>query len=104
MTAIAEKFDQEEFGNPRISEGMGIFLLALSLAVLLSLLSYDPLDPAWNVANSRGSIANWIGSFGASLSDGLFQIFGLSAFAIPVLLTTIGWRTLRLRQLHLLRQ
>jgi DNA segregation ATPase FtsK/SpoIIIE, S-DNA-T family len=100
--AVIDKIDRTE--HPRVSEALGVLLLALSLATLLSLLSYDPLDPAWNVASARMRAFNWIGSFGAWLSDGLFQLFGLSAFLIPVLLTAIGWRTLRLRELKLLRR
>lgn len=104
MSAFVDKLDRPDGGNPRLSEAVGILLLAFSLAVLLSLISYDPLDPAWNVATTRVKPLNWIGSFGAWLADALFQIFGLSAFIIPVLLTTIGWRTFRLRELSLLRR
>ncbi|MEW6734810.1 MAG: DNA translocase FtsK 4TM domain-containing protein, partial [Acidobacteriota bacterium] len=103
-TVLAEKLDKQESSHPRLSEALGVLLLAFSLAILLSLISYDPLDPAWNVATTRTHAINWIGSFGAWLADGLFQIFGLSAFLIPVLFTTIGWRMLRLRQLGLLRR
>src|SRR5438128_1447628 len=98
--AIANRAERAEAGNPRVNEVLGLLLLALSLAILLSLISYDPLDPAWNVASARARAINWIGSFGAWLADALFQIFGLSSFLIPLSLTTIGWRTLRLRQLR----
>src|SRR4051812_2340398 len=104
MVAATENLDNHEANYPRMSEAVGVLLLALSITVLLSLLSYDPLDPAWNVATSRGQAANWIGTVGAWLADGLFQIFGLSAFLIPILLITVGWRTLRLRELQVLQR
>lgn len=96
--------DIEETPFARLSEVIGILLIAFSLATLLSLLSYDPLDPAWNVSSTRIEPINWIGSFGAWLADAFFQIFGLSAFLIPVMLTTIGWRTLRQREIRLLQR
>ncbi len=104
MPAIAEKLYKIETDNSRFSEAIGVLLLALSLAVLLSLISYDPLDPAWNVVTTRLRAMNWIGSVGAWIADLLFQVFGLSAFLIPLLLATIGWRTLRLRQWGLFRR
>lgn len=96
--------DIEETPLSRLSEVIGIFLIAFSLTTLLSLISYDPLDPAWNVSGTRLEAINWIGSFGAWLADALFQIFGLSAFLIPLVLTTIGWRTLRQREVRLLQR
>lgn len=104
MVAVTEKFDKLDTNYPKISEALGILLMALSLITLLSLLSYDPLDAAWNVVTMRTQTANWIGSIGAWISDLLFQIFGLSAFLIPVVCTTVGWRLLRLRQPHLLHR
>ncbi len=94
----------EETRLSRLSEVIGIFLIAFSLTTLLSLISYDPLDSAWNVSSTRLEAINWIGSFGAWLADALFQIFGLSAFLIPLMLTTVGWRTLRQRGIRLLHR
>ncbi|MFY9222026.1 MAG: DNA translocase FtsK 4TM domain-containing protein [Blastocatellia bacterium] len=88
----------------RFNEAIGVVLLAFSLTVILSLFSYDPQDPSWNVVSDREQAANWIGSLGAYIADFLFQIFGLSAFLVPVLLTTLGWRTLRLREIRFLHR
>jgi len=41
--AVMDKIDRTE--HPRVGEALGVILLALSLATLLSLVSYDPLDP-----------------------------------------------------------
>lgn len=96
--------DIEDTRFSRLSEIIGVFLIAFSLTTLLSLISYDPLDPAWNVSSTRLDAINWIGSFGAWLADALFQIFGLSAFLIPLMLTTVGWRTLRQREIRLMQR
>lgn len=104
MTTLTNNLEKPENSYQRFSEATGIFLLAVSMTILLSLLSYDPQDSAWNVVSIRPNAINWIGSLGAWISDALFQIFGLSAFIIPVLLMTIGWRTLRLHQARLMRR
>ena len=88
----------------RTNEIIGIMLLAFSLTIMLSLLSYDPQDPAWNVVSTRERAVNWIGALGAWTADFLFQIFGLSAFLIPVLITTVGWQTLRFRAVKLIHR
>lgn len=103
-TTTANNSINTENTYSRFNEGMGIILLAFSLTIMLSLLSYDPQDPAWNVISTREQAVNWIGSVGAWTSDILFQLFGLSAFLIPILLTTVGWRTLRLREIRLLHR
>ncbi len=104
MSTTANNSINTENTHSRLNEGMGIVLLAFSLTIMLSLLSYDPQDPAWNVISNREQAVNWIGSVGAWTADFLFQFFGLSAFLIPVLLTMIGWRTLRLREVKLLQR
>lgn len=102
-TTIDNSLDKRN-SYSRINEIIGIVLLAFSLAIMLSLLSYDPQDPSWNVVSTRDQAVNWIGTFGAWTADFLFQIFGLSAFLIPVLITTVGWKTLRFREVKLIHR
>jgi S-DNA-T family DNA segregation ATPase FtsK/SpoIIIE len=76
-------------GNRRLNELIGFVCLAASAVLLLSLFSYSPLDPSWNVAGpavaAPGTTAhNWMGPFGAYLSDFLFQALGFSAFLLPL--------------------
>ncbi|MCS6884880.1 MAG: DNA translocase FtsK [Acidobacteriota bacterium] len=87
----------------RVSEIFGILLIAISLILLLSLVSYEPTDPSWNVSSVEVETVNWIGSLGAWMADAFLQIFGLSAFLIPLILITVGWRTLRQHKLIFLQ-
>jgi S-DNA-T family DNA segregation ATPase FtsK/SpoIIIE len=79
---------------------LGLMLLLVSLLLLLSLATYSPYDPSWNTAApSAGPQAarNWIGLFGALLSDQLLQWIGLSAVLLPLWLGGLGWTWMRSR-------
>jgi S-DNA-T family DNA segregation ATPase FtsK/SpoIIIE len=56
----------------------GTIMLVSGLFLLVSLLSYNPLDPSWNVA-SANDVRNVMGSGGAGLADLALQLFGWSA-------------------------
>ena len=89
-------------GNRRLNELVGFVCLAASAILLLSLLSYNPHDPSWNVAgpglSAAGATAhNWIGPFGAYLSDFLYQACGFAAFLLPVGFGVFGLRWFRSR-------
>ena len=62
----------------------------------LSLLSHDGADPSLfshSVGNpDAAGPANWIGTFGASLSAALYAAAGFAAWAVPVLFLFWGWR------------
>jgi DNA segregation ATPase FtsK/SpoIIIE, S-DNA-T family len=66
-------------------EMTGILLVALSVFLLLSLISYSPLDPSFfSYASSRAKgTHNWMGIVGAYISSLLFQGFGFPSFLIP---------------------
>jgi S-DNA-T family DNA segregation ATPase FtsK/SpoIIIE len=81
----------------RIDEAVGIVVLVFALALLLSLVSFDPTDPSWNVETIDRGSANWIGIIGAHLADLLLQSFGLVAYWLPLLLLYLGWLKLRSR-------
>lgn len=104
MERVIDNSLDKSDSSSRINEIIGIVLLAFSLAIMLSLISYDPQDPSWNVVSTRQQAVNWIGSLGSWVSDFLFQILGLSAFLVPILITTVGWRTLRFREISLLHR
>ncbi len=87
--------------NRRLNELVGLLLLAFSLLLLLSLVSYTPLDPSLDTAGGYLSGApahNWIGLFGAGLSDLLLQCEGVAAFLVPLLVGALGWTWLRSRR------
>ena len=72
--------------NKRLNELIGFIGLSLAVFLALSLLSYSPLDPSFNVsAGPIGStpVHNWIGPVGAHLADLVFQFSGYAAFLFP---------------------
>lgn len=64
----------------RFREGWGVLLAVASAYLLLSLLTYSPLDPSFNHAGPVGAILNMGGRVGSYLSDILLTLFGLGAF------------------------
>ncbi|HVN81356.1 MAG TPA: DNA translocase FtsK [Terriglobia bacterium] len=89
--------------HSRLNEAIGVVLLMLSLLLLLSLVSYHPTDPSWNVSRNihNGEMPhNFIGKFGATLADLMLQFLGYPAFLLPLFFTVFGWRWLRSREIH----
>lgn len=79
---------------------LGLVLLLLSTLALLALATYHASDPSLNTATDAvgpHAVHNWIGLFGAYLSDLLLQSLGITAFFLPLWLTGIGWTWMRSR-------
>jgi S-DNA-T family DNA segregation ATPase FtsK/SpoIIIE len=84
--------------NKRFNEMIGFVGLSLAILLALSLLSYSPLDPSFDVsapALASGTVRNWIGPVGAHISDLLFQFAGYAAFLIPVGMFVVAMRWFR---------
>ncbi len=79
----------------RLNEAGALVFLFAGLFFCLSLVSYNPLDSSWNTVSSAARAHNLTGFAGSYTSDLFFQIFGLSAFSIPVLLWMLAWRWVR---------
>lgn len=60
-------------------------LTALCLYLLLSLVTYSPLDDGWSTASANNSFKNAGGPVGAYLADGLLHALGYLAYIIPLL-------------------
>lgn len=75
-------------------EVIGVILIALSLLMLLSLLSYVPGEIKTVAAGTpaAGPPRNLIGSFGALLAGMLFYLIGGAAYLFPLLLGRLGLR------------
>jgi len=84
-------------GNRRLNELIGFVCLAASTILLLSLLSYSPLDSSFSVTGPATTPQNWIGPFGAHLSDLLLQAYGWAAILLPAGLAVFGVRWFRSR-------
>ncbi|HEY1526550.1 MAG TPA: DNA translocase FtsK [Candidatus Angelobacter sp.] len=80
--------------NRRLNELVGFLLFVSATLLFLALASYSPLDPSLNTAGSlsSGSAHNWIGLFGAMLSDLLLQSVGVFVFAAPLMIGLLGAR------------
>ena len=78
----------------------GCLMLVSGGFLLAALLSHNVLDPSWNVA-AEGRVANWMGPWGAALSDGLLQALGWAAGGPAIALLIWGgiliWRLPRVR-------
>ncbi len=71
-----------------IREILGVFLMAAAVFVGISLYSYSPKDPSFNVARPLGTapIHNLLGYSGAVIADLIYQLLGISGFTLPFLL------------------
>src|SRR6266436_2107267 len=86
--------------NRRLNELVGLLLCVSALLLFLALASYSPLDPSLNSASIlTGSHAarNWIGIFGAHLSDIILQFWGVGSFLLPIFMAMLGMRWFRSR-------
>jgi S-DNA-T family DNA segregation ATPase FtsK/SpoIIIE len=80
--------------SPLHREVTGIIAMAVSLLLFLSLLSFVPGEMTASAAGSAdlGRPRNLIGSFGAVVGAGLFQLVGGAAYLFPMLLAKLGIR------------
>jgi S-DNA-T family DNA segregation ATPase FtsK/SpoIIIE len=79
---------------------LGMVLSLVSVLLLLSLATYNPSDSSFNTASGAEApqaVRNWIGVFGAYLSDLLLQFFGIATFLWPLWLGGLGWSWMRSR-------
>ncbi len=79
---------------------LGLVLLLAALLLLLALATYHATDPSLNTSSGDAgphAVKNWIGLFGATLSDLLLQSIGLTAFFLPLWLGGLGWTWMRSR-------
>ncbi len=98
MTFVSSAFTPTS--NRRLNELIGFLALVSATLLVLSLISYSPLDPSWNTAAAPPAshpAHNWIGPVGAVVSDLALQVFGLSVFLIPVFLVIYALRWMRSR-------
>ena len=88
----SKRVEPPQSESSTLREVLGLMVVALALAMLLSLISFHPADASWSVAGSRGGVHNWIGRIGAVVADLVFQTFGLVAFFLPVVIGFLAWK------------
>jgi len=87
--------------HPLKKEIRGLIFLLLAIVLGGSLLSSSPLDKLfWNVAGNLGKAHNLFGTVGAHLSGGLFDLLGVGAFWVPLILFILSFITFKGRSLQ----
>tara|TARA_B100000886_G_scaffold339929_1_gene307003 strand:- start:3435 stop:5867 length:2433 start_codon:yes stop_codon:yes gene_type:complete len=84
----------KQFVRNRFLEINGIIFMAISTAILLAILSYNPLDPSTNTASAK-PVSNWMGEIGSSFADVALQTFGIAITAFGFVIAIWGWRFFR---------
>ena len=79
----------------RLNEAGGLVFLFTGFFIILCLISYHAQDPSWNSVTGAAHAHNLIGLAGSYTADLCFQLLGLSAFGIPVLLWMLAWKWIR---------
>lgn len=97
-TGVKDSFEAGPNLRPVYREYVAIIFTAVSVFLLLCLLSYDPKDPSFNVATTRSYVSNLCGLIGAHIADVLFQLLGLCAILIPLVLIVLAFKTFMLRR------
>ena len=81
-------------GERIFQEVVGLFLLAITIFLFLSLISYSKTDPCVLVACGGNAaavqVSNYAGSIGANVSAILISFWGITAFFLPVITLFIG--------------
>jgi S-DNA-T family DNA segregation ATPase FtsK/SpoIIIE len=73
----------------------GIIYLGAGVFIALSLLSFNPNDPSFNSIGVKLKVMNYCGYVGSFMADGLYQLFGLSAWLIAVALFRFAFVTFK---------
>lgn len=68
----------------------GLCLIGFALAYSLALFSFNSDDPSFNTVSTQDHITNWMGVFGSHISDLSFQLIGLAAFFLCLIIFSIG--------------
>lgn len=84
----------------RMREGSLIFSVAISLFLLLSLLSYHHSDPAWSGVSQTSAIQNAAGKAGAYVADVVLYFMGYIGYLLPLSLLFGAWQLFRTRLDH----
>ena len=81
-----------------LRESVFLVYLAVSLFLLVALVTFDVDDPGWSHVGTGKGIANASGAVGAWLADFFLSLFGVTAFLFPFLLAGYGYSIFQGRQ------
>ena len=71
--------------------------VAVAVYLLLAIVSYSSMDPAWTFDGSNLSVSNWVGRSGAYTADLTLLAFGWAAYMLPAGLAAAAIPALRPR-------
>ena len=60
-----------------------VAVAAVALYMLLAIVSYSAMDPAWSFAGTDLAVSNWVGRSGAYTADVALGAFGWGAYLLP---------------------
>ena len=86
--------------NRSLNMFLGVVLALVSLLLFLAIAGYHVTDPSLDTSADPANsvvVANWVGPFGAYLSDLFLQALGFTAFFVPVWMWLIAWGWTRSR-------
>ncbi len=78
-----------------VHEGLLWLIIAIAAFLLLALFSYSPQDPGWSYVDPQAEVTNLGGQLGAWFADAALWLFGVFAYAIPLMLVWSAWTILR---------
>jgi len=81
----------------RLLEALLILVSLFAIYLMVSLVSFNPSDPSWSQTAWHEPIHNLGGGVGAWLADTLLFIFGVMAYAIPLVIIGLCWIAFRQR-------
>jgi len=82
----------------RILEAVLVVIAVFAVFLMAALLSFNQSDPSWSQTSWHGPIHNLGGGVGAWIADTLFFIFGVLAYAIPLIILCLCWAAYRNRE------
>jgi len=93
--------EKDNYGNKLVREICSLTLIFVSIFLFLSIFSYSPKDPSFNVATSITKVRNFGGIVGAYIGGLVVELFGNVSWLVPFLFLWSGlcvfFEKLRLR-------
>lgn len=79
----------------RLREGLFLLMVACSVFLFISLVTYHAGDSGWSSTGLGTKTANWGGRVGAWLADVFLSLFGIVAYLSPFLIVFGGWQNIQ---------
>ena len=74
---------RDQLGGVPVQEIGLVAAVAVAVFLLLAIVSYSAMDPAWTFAGTNLSVSNWVGQSGAYTADISLFTFGWAAYLFP---------------------